>query len=262
MSKKAIVVDNDFFFVEFLTELLKQRGYEVLKAYDGKEGLTRLEQAGGAVDCIFVDMVMPKIDGEQFIRYTRRRFPQAHFPIVAVAGNIIEQPDRMDRIGADYYIPKGTMDDMEDSLNEFFDRIEGGESFPKDGTTLLGSGKTYPRQITLELMEMVRSLKGILESIGIGIVVLDQDQEVISVNGRALRMLKRPLDMVLNQPIEQVFPAEGQDTLRSEMRHLEENRGLEQTAFSIPLGTTEARVILTIYLVDEETAGWILAIKD
>ena len=45
MAKKALVVDNDFFFVEFLTELLENKGYEVTKAYDGKEGVSRLEEA-------------------------------------------------------------------------------------------------------------------------------------------------------------------------------------------------------------------------
>ena len=43
MQKKALVVDNDFFFVEFLSELLAKRGYQVLKAYNGKEGIAKLE---------------------------------------------------------------------------------------------------------------------------------------------------------------------------------------------------------------------------
>jgi len=31
MEKKVLVVDSDYFFVEFLSELLTNRGYEVLK---------------------------------------------------------------------------------------------------------------------------------------------------------------------------------------------------------------------------------------
>lgn len=37
MVKRALVVDNDFFFVEFLSEILEKRQYDVLKAYDCKE---------------------------------------------------------------------------------------------------------------------------------------------------------------------------------------------------------------------------------
>ncbi|MFH0843859.1 MAG: response regulator, partial [Pseudomonadota bacterium] len=89
MTKKALVVDNDFFFVEFLTELLEQREYEVIKAYDGKEGISKLEE--GLVDIIFVDLIMPKIDGRQFIQFTRKKYPDGRFPIVTHSGSIIEQ---------------------------------------------------------------------------------------------------------------------------------------------------------------------------
>ena len=60
MDKKVLVVDSDYFFVEFLTELLNKRGYEVLKAYNGKEGIALLEDM--AVDIVFADLVLPKVD--------------------------------------------------------------------------------------------------------------------------------------------------------------------------------------------------------
>ena len=72
MAKRALVVDNDFFFVVFLSELLEDRGYEVVKAYDGKESISRLEE--GPFDLVFVDLIMPKIDGKQFIRFVRGRY--------------------------------------------------------------------------------------------------------------------------------------------------------------------------------------------
>ena len=74
MAKKALVVDNDFFFVEFLTELLERRGYSVVKAYDGEEGISKLDKS---MDILFVDMVMPKLDGKQLISAARSRFPDA-----------------------------------------------------------------------------------------------------------------------------------------------------------------------------------------
>ena len=72
MAKKALVVDNDFFFVEFLTELLENKGYEVIKAYDGKEGISKLEEAG--FNILFADLIMPKIDGLRLIKFARKNF--------------------------------------------------------------------------------------------------------------------------------------------------------------------------------------------
>ena len=42
MPRKALVVDSDFFFVEFLSGVLERRGYQVRNAYDGKEGIAGL----------------------------------------------------------------------------------------------------------------------------------------------------------------------------------------------------------------------------
>lgn len=122
MSKKAIVVDNDFFFVEFLSELLQARGYQVIRTYDGKEAKSKLEQQN--FDLIFVDMVMPKMDGRELIRFVRTTFPNAHFPIIAFSGAIVKQLGKLDEIGADYFIAKGPMEKMTEYIEMLMDKIE------------------------------------------------------------------------------------------------------------------------------------------
>jgi CheY-like chemotaxis protein len=89
MSKKALVVDADYFFVEFVGELLEKRGYAVTKAYDGKDGISKLQD--NPYDIMFVDLVMPKVDGSQFIDFVRRKYGPNHFPIVALSGVMVEQ---------------------------------------------------------------------------------------------------------------------------------------------------------------------------
>lgn len=121
MAKKALVVDNDFFFVEFLTELLERRGYSVVKAYDGEEGISKLDKS---MDILFVDMVMPKLDGKQLISEARSQFPDSPFPIIAVSGIMIEKLGSLDEIGADYFVAKGPMEKMEVHLESLLDKVE------------------------------------------------------------------------------------------------------------------------------------------
>ena len=97
MAKKVLVVDNDFFFVEFLTELLENKGYEVIKAYDGKEGISKLEEA--AFDILFSDLIMPKIDGLQLIKFARRKSSENQPVIIAISDTLIEQMDDVEAIG-------------------------------------------------------------------------------------------------------------------------------------------------------------------
>ena len=93
MPRRALVVDDDFFFVEFLGELLEKRGYQVTKAYDGKEGLLALEK--GPFDILFADLIMPKIDGIELIKIARRKFPDIAFQTIAVSGSVVEQMDQL-----------------------------------------------------------------------------------------------------------------------------------------------------------------------
>ena len=122
MQKKALVVDNDFFFVEFLSELLAKKGYQVIKAYNGKQGIAKLEN--DSVDILFADLILPKVDGRQFFRFVRNKYIGNHFPMVALSGSMIEQLGSLNEIGADYYIAKGPIDQLTLKLNEFMAEIE------------------------------------------------------------------------------------------------------------------------------------------
>ena len=141
MSKRVLVIDNDFFFVEFLSELLEKRGYEIIKAYDGKEGISKLEEWPD--DFVFVDLMMPKIDGIQFIKIVRKRFPDADFRIIVVSGNVVEQLEDIRKAGADYCIPKGPMDIMSHHVNSSMDKIEVQPLPVPEGEAFLEPGKIY-----------------------------------------------------------------------------------------------------------------------
>ena len=84
MQKKVLVVDSDYFFVEFFSELLTKRGYKVLKAYNGKEGIALLEN--NSVEILFADLVLPKVDGRQLFKFVRHKYNGCQFPIVALSG--------------------------------------------------------------------------------------------------------------------------------------------------------------------------------
>jgi CheY-like chemotaxis protein len=259
MSKKALVIDNDFFFVEFLSEILEECGYEVMKAYDGKEGISKLEEGPG--DIIFVDLVMPKIDGKQFIAFVRKKFPNHHFPLVAVSGTMIEQLDVLNEIGADYYIVKGPIEKMAEQIKEFMDTIER-DPFPSsDRKTLIEPGRVWPRQTTVELMESVAFHSSIIENIGIGIVVIDKDARIIRANPRALTIVKKPLEDVLNIPITALFPSAEKATVINALKGVIHGEEIRNITLYAPIHSQECRITVSHFEMDGKIAGWILVME-
>jgi len=63
MAKKTLIIDDDPVFLTLIDQVLTSRGYEVLKAGSGQEGLRLLftEKA----DLVLLDVVMPRMDGWQ-----------------------------------------------------------------------------------------------------------------------------------------------------------------------------------------------------
>ena len=61
MSKKILVVDDEPDVVTVIKFTLETRGFEVITAYDGDEGLNKAKRE--RPDLIILDVLMPKMYG-------------------------------------------------------------------------------------------------------------------------------------------------------------------------------------------------------
>ena len=61
MAKTVLIVDDERSIVDILEFNLKKEGYDCLKAYDGKAGLSMARE--GHPDLILLDIMLPYMDG-------------------------------------------------------------------------------------------------------------------------------------------------------------------------------------------------------
>lgn len=61
MAQRVLLVDDDQSIRELYEEILKNAGYEVETAVDGKEGYDKIIEGG--YDLILLDVMMPLLDG-------------------------------------------------------------------------------------------------------------------------------------------------------------------------------------------------------
>ncbi|MFA5027941.1 MAG: ATP-binding protein [Candidatus Methylomirabilota bacterium] len=197
MPRRALVVDNDPFCVELLSDILIQAGYEVVKAYDGLEAMDALHRSHP--DVVFLDMVMPKVDGDQVLRYIRENPATRHLPVVIVSGTLVEDQEKLVTLGADAYVAKGRAQDLAKHVVATLERLQRGES-ARD-RQVLGLENLVPRDKVRELLLIRRFRNAILRTIAEGVVILDEDRRVMSVNRAALAMLGRPELELLGSPV-------------------------------------------------------------
>jgi twitching motility two-component system response regulator PilH len=102
---RVLVIDDSATIVAVLNKMLRQNGYEVLKAVDGESGveLARAEKP----DLIFLDIVLPGINGFAALRMLRRDPVTQKTPVIMISGNMqATEQFYAQRIGADDFMKK------------------------------------------------------------------------------------------------------------------------------------------------------------
>jgi len=165
MRKKILVVDDNRLMREFMTNLLQGQGMQVSLAENGFEALDILTSI--RPDIIFIDLVMPKIDGSKLCRIIRNMAHLEECFIVVISAAAAEIGDDYIEFGADACIAKGAFDQMAKHVMEVIELAQRNDA---TGTPILGAEKIQPRQMTRELLRRNRHLESIIDSISDGII--------------------------------------------------------------------------------------------
>jgi PAS domain S-box-containing protein len=259
MEKKALIVDNDYFFVEFLNELLTKRGYQVLKAYNGKEGIAALEN--DSVDIVFAELVLPKVDGRQFFKFVRSKYKSNPFPMVALSGTMVEQLGALHEIGADYYIAKGPIDQLSLKLNEFLSEMETQVLLPPSEKEVLAAGNVYPRRDAMELMNSLLFHQAVIESTAVGIIIVDDDSRILNANKAALEIMGIGLVEALNRPLVSIFCPEEQTDLINGLKRVKRRPELGKFIFAASFKSQGVRICISAISLNETVAGWVVVLE-
>lgn len=87
-----LIVDDEPQAVELLTQFLSGEGnYMVRKAYGGEEGLSRVNES--RPDLMFLDLMMPDMDGFEVIRHLKKSEKTKGIPIIIVSAKELTQEE-------------------------------------------------------------------------------------------------------------------------------------------------------------------------
>lgn len=115
-SKRVLIVDDDAEIVESIRFALETRGYEILVARDGNQGLAMAERDDP--DLVVLDMMMPKRSGFLVLEKLRRTRPIPMRIIMITANEGTRHKAYAEMLGVDDYIRKPfPMDRLVDSVD-------------------------------------------------------------------------------------------------------------------------------------------------
>jgi len=116
--KKILFIEDESALQKTFGDILKSKGYGVLKALDGESGLRSAK--GERPDLILLDLILPKMDGFEVLKELKENEETKNIPVIILT-NLEETEDiqKALELGATTYLVKSSY-----TLEEVVNKIE------------------------------------------------------------------------------------------------------------------------------------------
>jgi len=112
MALKVLIVDDDFINRKLLQTLLKKNPSvtDMLEAENGSDALDKLKK-NPDIDLILLDIMMPIVDGIEFLKIFRSDMGNSHIPVIVLSTDDTRKTEVYDN-GANDFIRKPVKEEM------------------------------------------------------------------------------------------------------------------------------------------------------
>ncbi len=199
---KVLVVDNHPLMLKFMDKMLKKDGHQVLTAEDGLSALDVLKTY--RPDIMFIDRIMPNIDGEKLCKVIRSMPELKDIYLVICSAVVLEEEINYVDFGADACIAKGPFNNMTEHVHAILNALARDAATDYSGE-ILGLEGIYHREITKELMSSRKHSEIILDNMAEGILELTEGARIIYANPAAVSLTGIPEERLLASNFTDLF---------------------------------------------------------
>lgn len=119
MGSNILVIEDDDDIRTILTDLLESEGYRVSIAANGEDALKNIDTQGEP-DLILLDLMMPNMNGQEFIKKQRERSENAPKTPVVLMSAYDEMESRTNDLNASAYVKKPIeIEDLLSTVSKF-----------------------------------------------------------------------------------------------------------------------------------------------
>ena len=213
--KNVLSVDNSPVMLKYMSNLLTKEGHKVITAEDGLSALDILETH--TPDIMFLDLVMPNIDGRTLCRIIRRMDRFKHTPIIILSATAAEEGLNVEVIGATLCIAKGPFNLMKPHVLSALELSSHG-TYQDPHEKPIGHQDIHPRGVTQELLAVKQHFEVVLERMSEGLMEITREGRVIYTNSAALSLLNLPLEKLMGTYFENLFSSEDRQKIQEQYR--------------------------------------------
>lgn len=115
-GRKILLVDDDQDFAQIMEFQLKKKGYDVLVAFNGEEGLQKAYTELPAL--IMLDIKMPKMDGYTLVRRLKKDQATKNIPLIVLTSyEPMKDMFQMEGV-SDYFVKSAEMEKLLQTIEQ------------------------------------------------------------------------------------------------------------------------------------------------
>jgi PAS domain S-box-containing protein len=179
-------VDNHPVVLKFMTELLEKEGHQVKTAETGLDALDILRNF--IPDIIFIDLVMPNIDGRKLCQIIRKIPELKDVFLIVLSAIAAEQNVNFTEFGANACIAKAPFNKMAKYIHAVMDQLSLAPGVSLSDQ-VIGFSDVFPRHITEELLFVKRHFEAILGTMSEGILEITSEGRIVYANPAAIALI-------------------------------------------------------------------------
>ncbi len=217
-SADILVVDDELGMREGIKRLFEASGHRVDTAENGEQGIA----AGTAreYDLYFLDLKMGDMEGSVVLDHIKKKFPEAICVIITAYASI-DTAVETTRLGAYHYVAKPF---TPEEIQFLVDRALERRAYILEARQL----REEQERRLLEVAQEKSRMRTIINAIDDGILVINQQGEVVLCNPRFLTMLNIAEHLVPGQPVLHLLPAVLHEQIFEILSKKEALHGIEQ----------------------------------
>ena len=257
-SKNVLIADGNPSFIDSISQIILEEGYRVMKAHSGIDALEIIKHQ--PCHCVFLDLIMPKVDGTRVCRYIKEDQQFSHIPVVVLSGTIAENISRLDDIGADFYIAKGPMEGMKRNILTVLTQLEDGVEVHKEKAPVLGVESLYPRAVTKDLLQYQRHSEAVLRNMGEGVIEVDADFKIVSINPAGIMIFQTLEREAVGSNLFNIF--NNHKEMRVILSRLSKAEGYCNEKLTLRYKGKTLRIVFTNLIMENHNEGFLLIVQD
>jgi len=206
---------------------------------------------------IFVDLVMPKINGEKLCRIVRSLPEMEGVFLVIFSAIAAEEQVDVQKIGADACIAKGPFKEIREHVKKVI-AMAASRRTSRPTVEILGAESIFEREITKELLSTTKHFEIALNCISDAFFELTPEGKIVYANEAACKLLGLAEEKVLSLRFENFFSAE-QRPIIEKLLLLVGSEFVSQGEDK-PLFMHDRQILLNIVAVSDLTQRFIIII--